>query len=32
MVLNPFAGSNTTGFVAGTLQRQSISFEINEIM
>ncbi|RUR86579.1 DNA-methyltransferase [Chlorogloeopsis fritschii PCC 9212] len=29
-VLDPFAGSNTTGFVAETLQRQWISFEINE--
>lgn len=30
MVLDPFAGSNTTGFVAETLQRQWISFKINE--
>lgn len=30
MVLNPFADSNTTGFVAETLQRRWISFEINE--
>ncbi|MEH2275344.1 MAG: site-specific DNA-methyltransferase [Nostoc sp.] len=30
MVLDPFAGSNTTGFVAETLQRRWISFEINE--
>jgi len=30
MVLDPFAGSNTTGFVAETLQRQWVSFEINE--
>ncbi|MGD1871755.1 MAG: DNA-methyltransferase [Mastigocoleus sp.] len=30
IVLDPFAGSNTTGFVAETLQRQWISFEINE--
>lgn len=30
MVLDPFAGSNTTGFVAQTLQRQWMSFEINE--
>ncbi|MDM9380489.1 site-specific DNA-methyltransferase [Chlorogloeopsis sp. ULAP01] len=29
-VLEPFSGSNTTGFVAETLQRQWISFEINE--
>lgn len=30
IVLDPFAGSNTTGFVAETFQRQWISFEINE--
>lgn len=30
LVLDPFAGSNTTGFVAETLQRRWISFEINE--
>ncbi len=30
VVLDPFAGSNTTGFVAETLQRRWISFEINE--
>ncbi|ARV61571.1 site-specific DNA-methyltransferase [Nostocales cyanobacterium HT-58-2] len=30
IVLDPFAGSNTTGFVAESLQRQWISFEINE--
>ncbi|KAF3886640.1 MULTISPECIES: DNA-methyltransferase [Nostocales] len=30
VVLDPFAGSNTTGFVAELLQRQWISFEINE--
>ncbi|MBD2437235.1 site-specific DNA-methyltransferase [Nostoc sp. FACHB-110] len=30
LVLDPFAGSNTTGFVAETLQRQWISFEINQ--
>jgi site-specific DNA-methyltransferase (cytosine-N4-specific) len=30
IVLDPFAGSNTTGFVAETMQRQWISFEINE--
>ena len=30
LVLDPFAGSNTTGFVAETLQRQWISFELNE--
>jgi DNA modification methylase len=30
IVLDPFAGSNTTGFVAENLQRQWISFEINE--
>ncbi|BAY19685.1 DNA methylase N-4/N-6 [Anabaenopsis circularis NIES-21] len=30
MVLDPFAGSNTTGFVAETLKRQWISFEINQ--
>ncbi|MBE9201314.1 MULTISPECIES: site-specific DNA-methyltransferase [unclassified Nodularia (in: cyanobacteria)] len=30
IVLDPFAGSNTTGFVAETWQRQWISFEINE--
>jgi DNA modification methylase len=30
MVLDPFAGSNTTGFVAETWQRQWIAFEINE--
>ncbi|WP_375539817.1 DNA-methyltransferase [Cylindrospermum sp. FACHB-282] len=29
-VLDAFAGSNTTGFVAETLQRQWISFELNE--
>jgi site-specific DNA-methyltransferase (cytosine-N4-specific) len=29
-VLDPFAGSNTTGFVAENLQRQWISFELNE--
>ncbi|MEM1392942.1 MAG: site-specific DNA-methyltransferase [Cyanobacteria bacterium P01_D01_bin.116] len=30
IVLDPFAGSNTTGFVAETLQRCWMSFEINE--
>ncbi len=30
IVLDPFAGSNTTGFVAETLQRRWISFEIKE--
>jgi DNA modification methylase len=30
LVLDPFAGSNTTGFMAETLQRRWISFEINE--
>ncbi|BAY32246.1 DNA methylase N-4/N-6 [Nostoc carneum NIES-2107] len=30
LVLDPFAGSNTTGFVAENLQRQWIAFEINE--
>ncbi len=30
VVLDPFAGSNTTGFVAETLQRRWISLEINE--
>lgn len=30
MVLDPFAGSNTISFVAETLQRRWISFEINE--
>ncbi len=30
LVLDPFAGSNTTGFVAETLERRWISFEINE--
>ncbi|MBF2064634.1 MAG: site-specific DNA-methyltransferase [Calothrix sp. C42_A2020_038] len=30
MVLDPFAGSNTTGFVAERLQRRWISFELNE--
>jgi site-specific DNA-methyltransferase (cytosine-N4-specific) len=30
IVLDPFAGSNTTGFVAEILQRRWISFEINE--
>ena len=30
IVLDPFAGSNTTGFVAETLQRNWMSFEINE--
>jgi DNA modification methylase len=30
IILDPFAGSNTTGFVAETLQRRWISFEINE--
>lgn len=29
-VLDPFAGSNTTGFVAENLQRRWISFEIHE--
>ncbi|MEM7716128.1 MAG: site-specific DNA-methyltransferase [Cyanobacteria bacterium P01_A01_bin.68] len=30
IVLDPFAGSNTTGSVAETLQRRWMSFEINE--
>lgn len=30
LVLDPFAGSNTTGFVAESLHRQWISFELNE--
>lgn len=30
LILDPFAGSNTTGFVAENLQRQWIAFEINE--
>ncbi|MBW4507316.1 MAG: site-specific DNA-methyltransferase [Scytonematopsis contorta HA4267-MV1] len=30
VVLEPFAGSNTTGFVAENLKRRWISFEINE--
>ncbi len=30
VVLDPFAGSNTTGFVAERLKRRWISFEINE--
>ncbi len=30
IVLDPFSGSNTTGFVAETLQRNWISFEMNE--
>ena len=30
IILDPFAGSNTTGFVAETLQRRWMSFEINE--
>lgn len=30
IVLDPFAGSNTTGFVAETWQRQWVAFEINE--
>ncbi|MBW4602737.1 MAG: site-specific DNA-methyltransferase [Calothrix sp. FI2-JRJ7] len=30
IVLDPFAGSNTTGFVAETLRRQWLSFELNE--
>ncbi len=30
MVLDPFASSNTTGFVVQTLQRRWISFEINQ--
>ncbi|WP_225977415.1 site-specific DNA-methyltransferase [Nostoc sp. CENA543] len=30
LVLDPFAGSNTTGFVAETLQRRWISCEINQ--
>ncbi|MGB3650781.1 MAG: site-specific DNA-methyltransferase [Rivularia sp. (in: cyanobacteria)] len=30
VILDPFAGSNTTGFVAETLQRHWMSFEINE--
>ncbi|MBW4630130.1 MAG: hypothetical protein KME49_32635 [Brasilonema octagenarum HA4186-MV1] len=29
-MVSPFAGSNTTGFVAQMLQRRWISFEINE--
>ncbi|MBE9214464.1 site-specific DNA-methyltransferase [Plectonema cf. radiosum LEGE 06105] len=29
-ILDPFAGSNTTGFVAESLQRRWVSFEINE--
>ncbi|WP_442938698.1 DNA methyltransferase [Nostoc sp.] len=30
IVLYPFPGSNTSGFVAQTLQRRWMSFEINE--
>ena len=30
LVLDPFAGSNTTGFVADNLQRRWLAFEINE--
>lgn len=30
LVLDPFSGSNTTGYVAETLQRRWIAFEINE--
>ncbi|BAZ17499.1 DNA methylase N-4/N-6 [Calothrix sp. NIES-4071] len=30
IVLDPFAGSNTTGFVAETLQRHWLSFELNQ--
>lgn len=30
IVLDPFAGSNTTGFIAETLRRQWLSFELNE--
>lgn len=30
IVLDPFAGSNTTGFAAEALQRQWVAFEINE--
>jgi site-specific DNA-methyltransferase (cytosine-N4-specific) len=30
LVLDPFAGSNTTGFVAEALQRRWIAFEMNE--
>jgi DNA modification methylase len=30
IVLDPFSGSNTTGYVADNLQRRWISFEINE--
>ncbi|HYW20503.1 MAG TPA: site-specific DNA-methyltransferase [Nodularia sp. (in: cyanobacteria)] len=30
IVLDPFAGSNTTGFVAQTWERRWISFELNE--
>lgn len=30
LILDPFAGSNTTGFVAERLQRKWISFEIDE--
>ncbi|MEM7556249.1 MAG: site-specific DNA-methyltransferase [Cyanobacteria bacterium P01_A01_bin.84] len=30
LILDPFAGSNTTGYVAETLQRRWISFEMNE--
>jgi site-specific DNA-methyltransferase (cytosine-N4-specific) len=30
LVLDPFAGSNTTGYVAEQLQRRWLAFEINE--
>lgn len=30
LVLDPFAGSNTTGFVAESLQRRWMAFELNE--
>jgi site-specific DNA-methyltransferase (cytosine-N4-specific) len=30
IILDPFAGSNTTGFVAESLQRRWLAFEINE--
>ncbi|WP_233744121.1 DNA methyltransferase [Leptodesmis sichuanensis] len=30
LVLDPFAGSNTTGFVAENLQRRWMAFELNE--
>lgn len=30
LVLDPFAGSNTTGYVAETLKRKWLSIEVNQ--